>query len=75
MSSRTYLITADKCLLSAAMMVEIFRPSQNRDLLGVVAVLVPKVIFKGLHPRIVSALLKASRQMKNMHAVKTQTVI
>ena len=75
MSSRACPITADECLLSAAMIVEIFRPSQKRDLRGVVAVLVSKVNFKGLHHKIVSPLLNASRQMKNMRAVKTQTVI
>ena len=75
MSSRTCLITADECLLSAAMMMELFRPSQKWDLHGVVAVLASKVNFKGLHHKIVSQLLNASRHMKNMHAVKTQTVI
>ena len=75
MSYRICLITADECLLSAAMMVKIFRPSQKRDLRGVVAMLVSKVNFKGLHPKIVSPLLNASRQMKKMRAIKTQTVI
>ena len=41
----------------------------------VMAVLVSKVNFKGLHPKIMSPLLNASRQTKKMHAVKTQTVI
>ena len=41
----------------------------------VMAVLVSKVNFKGLHPKIMSPLLNASCQTKKMHAVKTQTVI
>ena len=41
----------------------------------VMAVLVSKVNFKGLHPKIMSPLLNASRKMKKMHAVKTQTMI
>ena len=39
----TYLITCNKLLLSATTMVEIFRPSQKRDLRGVVAVSVCEV--------------------------------
>ena len=41
----------------------------------VMAVLVSKVNFKGLHPKIMSPLLNANCQMKKMHVVKTQTVI
>ena len=41
----------------------------------VMAMLVTKVNFKGLHPKQMSPILSASHQMKTMHAVKTQTVI
>ena len=41
----------------------------------VMAVLVSKVNFKSLQPKIMSPLLNDSCQMKKMHAVKTQTVI
>ena len=41
----------------------------------VMAVLVSKVNFKSLQPKIMSPLLNASRHMKKMYAVKTQTVI
>ena len=61
--------------MSSAVMVGIFRPSQKWDLHGVVAVLVSKVNFKGLHTKIVSPLLNASRPMQKMHSVKTQTLI
>ena len=55
--SRTCLITSDELLLSSAMMVEIFCPSQNRDLRGVVAVLVSEVNFERLTPKNIVAIL------------------
>ena len=48
-------------------MVEIFCPSKNQDLQEVMAVSVPEVNFKGLHPKIVSPLFNTSHRMKTMH--------
>ena len=75
MSSRTCLITANKILLSAAKMEEIFHLSQNWDFHEVVAVSVLKVDFKVLHPKIVLSFLNVSFRIKNMHAHTTKTVI
>ena len=72
---RTCIITTDELLLSDAKTVEIFGPPQTWGLNGVVAVLVSEVNFKGVSPKIVSPFLNASRQMKIMHARKTQKVI
>ena len=60
---------------SDEMMVEISRPTQKWDLSGRVAVLVSRVNFKGLRPKIVSPLLNASCWMKTMHACKTKILI
>ena len=54
----TCVITADKLLLSAATMVEIFRTSQKWDLRGVVAVLVSGVKLKRLTPENIVAIIE-----------------
>ena len=65
--SMTYLITADKSLLSAVTWWKYSSGNKNLTFL--------KWICRGLHQNILSPFLNASYQMKNMHAPKTQTVI
>ena len=62
-SYSTCLIIADKLLLSATKMVEIFRPSQKRDLREAMAMSVSKVYFK--RPTPLNSVAIIERKLSN----------